>query len=93
LYANLTEKLEPKLAAATQNLKPIPNPIYRPETLREERSSDEKGDTNDSSKPLSSGPNIRILLSTPDFSDLELEAIQGTPILHFAPIRGKEVRG
>jgi hypothetical protein len=80
LYNLLLDELRPKLAEQTRGYKLIANSVHKPETFAQ--SAQESTTKNLSPLPSQSkGPNVRIKLSIPELNRIDLEVLEGSPIL------------
>ena len=90
LYNLLLDDLRPKLAEQTRGYTLIANSIYRPETLTRSTQVISSKNPLVPSAPLnqSKGPLVRIKLSIPELNRIDLEVLEGNPILTFDKTNG-----
>ena len=91
LYNLLLDEIRPELAAETQGYTLIANSIYRPETLSRPPSQtlESKILTSPVMPTLNNkGPLIRIKLSIPELNRIDLEVLEGNPMLTFDTTNG-----
>jgi hypothetical protein len=91
LYNFLLDNLRPKLAEQTRGYTLIANSVYRPETLARPIENPLKPTENTllvNPTNLNKGPPIRIKLSISELDRIDLEVLEGNPILTFDTTNG-----
>ncbi len=96
LYAEINDRLLPKLNASSKGYLVNANPTIRPETIKKAKPivivnprTDPKTNPATPNVATNDGPNIRIKLSVPVLKKIELEAVEGNPVLGWDKKSGK----